>query len=111
MSEGYTAAYVTSKSPQGIAQEMNDLANKRIALSNELLKLKERDPARTLKVDDLEGMARRIADYARSSLEAKNTTWMYLPSFRDEVVAEALTMLKTIVQHERMQAGVGGAPE
>jgi hypothetical protein len=106
MSMGYDAAYVTSKTPSEIAQELNDLSNRRIALSNELLRLKTRDPARTLNDADLEGYARRVADYARSALEAKDKTWAYLPSFRDEVAAEVLAMLKTVVLHEHMQSGL-----
>ena len=39
MSEGYTAAYVASKSPADIAAEMTDLGNRRIKASNENLKL------------------------------------------------------------------------
>jgi hypothetical protein len=52
----------------------------------------------TLNDDDLAGMARRIADYARSALDK---AWIYLPSFRDEVTSEALAMLKTVILHER----------
>ena len=65
---------------------------------------------RVLDLADLEGAARRIADYARSNLEAKNKVWAYLPSFREEVTAEAVAMLKNIVLHERLQSGCG-APD
>jgi hypothetical protein len=61
---------------------------------------------RTLNDEDLEGFARRIAIFARQSLEVKDKTWVYLPSFQKEVTAEALAILKTVVLHERMQAKV-----
>lgn len=51
--------------------------------------------------DDLEGIARRIADNARRSLEATDKTWVYMPSFRNEVIREAFQMLQTVVLHER----------
>lgn len=101
MSAGYDAAYITSRSVSDIAREMNDIANQRIALSNELLTLKKRNVGNALNESDLADMGRRIADYARNALEAKDEAWRYLPSFRDEVAAEALAMLKLIIQHER----------
>lgn len=59
---------------------------------------------RTLNDADLAGFARRIAFGARRALEAKDPTWVYLPSFDEAVIAEATMILKTVVQHERMQA-------
>lgn len=46
---------------------------------------------------DLEGFARRVAISARQALEAKDQAWVYLPSFEEEVTAQALTILKTVV--------------
>lgn len=59
---------------------------------------------RTLNDNDLAGYARRIAFGARQRLEATDSTWVYLPSFDDAVIAEATQILKSVVQHERQQA-------
>lgn len=58
------------------------------------------DP-RDLNDEDLEGFARRIAIFARQDLEAKDRTWVYLPSFQDAVTEAALAILKSVVLHER----------
>lgn len=65
---------------------------------------------RTLNEEDLAGFGRRIADGARSSLEAADVSWRYLPSFRDAVAAEATAILKTVVLHEREQAKAAQEP-
>jgi hypothetical protein len=40
MGMGYTAEYVSSKSPEQIAREMTDISNRRIAADNRSLKLR-----------------------------------------------------------------------
>jgi hypothetical protein len=58
---------------------------------------------RTLNDDDLAGFARRVANFARESLEARDRTWVWLPSFADAVQDWALSIMKTVVIHERQQ--------
>lgn len=61
---------------------------------------------RTLTEPDLEGFARRTWDSARQDAEIKDKAAIYCGHlFRDAVIAETLSMLKTVVQHERQQAG------
>lgn len=61
---------------------------------------------RTLNEKDLEGMARRIANNAIQTAEIKDAAAVYAGQlFREHIYAEALMMLKTVVQHERQQAG------
>lgn len=58
---------------------------------------------RTLNDDDLEGFARRVANNAIQSAEIKDQAAVYCGHlFREHIVTEALAMLKTVVQHERM---------
>jgi hypothetical protein len=59
---------------------------------------------RTLNEKDLEDFARRIAFRAREHLEAHNPTWVYMPSFSEAVISEALAILKMTVLHERQMA-------
>ena len=61
---------------------------------------------RTLNEADLEGFARRIWNNARQSAEIDNKAAVYSGFlFRDAVIQEALSMLRIVVLHERMQAG------
>ena len=60
---------------------------------------------RTLNDADIAGFARRIAFGARQRLEApSDSVWAHLPCFNEEVIAEATAILKTVIQHERLQA-------
>ena len=61
---------------------------------------------RTLNEADLEGFAHRVWNNARQDAEIKHPAAVYSGClFRDAVIQEALSMLKTVVQHERQQAG------
>lgn len=60
---------------------------------------------RTLTEADLEGFARRVTNNAIQAAETKDRAAVYASHlFRDEIYREALTMLKTVVLHERQQA-------
>lgn len=61
---------------------------------------------RTLTNADLEGFARRVANNAIQSAEIADKAAVYCGHlFREHVYAEALYMLRTVVQHERQEAG------
>lgn len=61
---------------------------------------------RTLNESDLEGFARRICNNAVQEAEIRNKAAVYASHlFREAIRIEALAMLKTVVQHERQQAG------
>lgn len=61
--------------------------------------------ARTLNDADLEGFARRVANYAIESAEAREPAAVYCGHiFREHIITEAFQMLKTVVQHERNMA-------
>ena len=60
---------------------------------------------RTLNDSDLEGFANRVANNAVQSAEIANKAAVYCGHlFREHIKTEALAMLKTVVQHERMMA-------
>ncbi|WP_334151640.1 hypothetical protein [Hyphomicrobium sp.] len=64
------------------------------------------DPAKDFTDDDLQGLARRVANYAVESAEAHNRAAVYSSSlFRESIFNEALQMLRTAVMHERQRAG------
>jgi hypothetical protein len=61
---------------------------------------------RTLLNADLEGFARRVANNAIQSAEIADPAAVYCGHlFREFIYAEALSMLRTVVQHERQEAG------
>jgi hypothetical protein len=61
---------------------------------------------RTLTEEDLAGFARRVWDYARTDAEMGDKAAFYCQHlFTEAVIRETLAMLKTVVQHERQQAG------
>lgn len=61
---------------------------------------------RTLNRADLESFARRVAHAAQSSAELKHKAAIYTSAlYHDAIVEEVFAMLKTVVIHERMQAG------
>lgn len=56
--------------------------------------------------DDLQGIARRVANNAISSAEASDKAAVYCAHlFRDHIYNEALAMLRTVALHERQRAG------
>lgn len=65
----------------------------------------EEKAARTLNDADLEGFATRLANFAIEDAEAHNRAAVYCGHlFREHIKRQALAMLKTVVQHERMMA-------
>lgn len=65
----------------------------------------EEKAARTLNDSDLEGFANRVANHAIQDAEIANKAAIYCGHlFRAHIIASALAMLKTVVQHERMMA-------
>ena len=62
---------------------------------------------RTLNEADLEGFARSVANNAIQSAEIADKAAVYAGHlFREHIYAEALSMLRTVVQHERQQAEI-----
>lgn len=65
----------------------------------------EEKAVRTLNDDDLDGFANRVANNAIQSAEVADKAAVYCGHlFRQHIKDEALAMLKTVVQHERMMA-------
>lgn len=56
--------------------------------------------------DDLQGIARRIANNAIQSAEISHKAAVYSGHlFREHIYTEALAMLRTVALHERQRAG------
>lgn len=64
------------------------------------------DPAKDFTDDDLQGLARRIANNAVQSAEIDNKAAVYAGGlFREHIFSAALEMLRTAVLHERQRSG------
>lgn len=64
------------------------------------------DTSKDFTDDDLQGIARRVANNAVQSAESADRAAVYCGHlFRDHVYASALEMLRTVALHERQRAG------
>ncbi len=64
------------------------------------------DDDRTLFKADLEGFARRAANAIQQAAEIKHKAAVYTSElYRDAIIEEVWALLRTVVMHERVQAG------
>lgn len=64
------------------------------------------DTSKDFTDDDIQGLARRVANNAVQSAEVQHRAAVYAAGlFRESIYAAALEMLRTAVMHERQRAG------